>query len=238
MKIVSLIMNYLNRLGIEKTLGQVPASVKPLLTERAVSILEKPLEERRQIIMRSREEAYALLDEKSAVKKKALLDRYNASIRGVVKQITAPSLPELRMHVDYRMAEEKAKAELTRMVQAEEVLALPEVSKGDFMTASFLLTLSFFANLWFVTNMFGDALSSSDLIATVLNGVIALVITVAEMVGPSLLLSFLPDRFKSSAVRVLGIVGGAILVIGLIYLFMSRGELNNVVTTAGTGLVE
>lgn len=141
--------------------------------------------------------------------------------------------------MNYTLAEEKAKARLTRLSLEEEVMSLPWVSRRDFWTASFLLTLSFFGSLYFVTTKFGDSLAANDVIATFLNGLIAVVITVAEMVGPSLLLSFLPNHsLRSSTVRFQGVIGGIVLIGGLIFLFMSRGELNSVVTVTGAGLVE
>lgn len=235
---ISLIKNHFNRRGIEQSLAKVPAPVKPFLTERAIGILEKSPEGRRNVLLRSQDEAYLQLDQRAAISKKDIITKYNAAIKMAIEQITVPTLPEFKQCVNYPLAEEKAKAQLTRLSLEEEVMSLPGVSRREFWTASFLLTLSFFANLYFVTTKFGDSLAANDVVATFLNGLIALVITVAEMVGPSLMLTFLPNSLRSPVVRVLGIIGGALLVIGLIFLFMSRGELNSVVTATGAGLVE
>lgn len=82
MSFISLIKIHFNRRGIEQSLAKVPALVKPFLMERAVSILEKSPEERRNVLLRSQDEAYLQLDKRAAIRKKDIITKYNATING------------------------------------------------------------------------------------------------------------------------------------------------------------
>lgn len=154
------------------------------------------------------------------------------------RKILPPDIPGGCITVDGDKLAEKAKARWNADTLKEEIGAYPEISAGHRRMAMLLLLLSLLANWMTVTQFLGADWLGNESMSVAATASVALLLTVAELVGFGLVTVFVPDQFKLFIMKGIGVLGAVSLLLGLLLLILGRSELGSAVTQTPLGIVQ
>lgn len=244
-------MNYYQKWQLWRALERFPPGFRPIVIDKFVEALQEPDSLRKKgIFMSTFKSMEEIIQSEATKQKERTEEQFQLEARAIQEKLLAPTVTFPTPRIDFLVLEEKALAKRsisdkkTSAVECVEEIknnlaAYPDGSRNDNVTIYFLLSLSLFGNFFFLQSMLGDFVYGSTYISLFGTLLLSVLLVIAEVVGPKFIFSALPEKNAIAIARCTSILGGLMLVIGILLLFLGRGELANTIgASAGDGFIK
>jgi hypothetical protein len=204
---------------------------------------------KKRLLMDTKERMDNTIISGSEERKKKRIHQYQDEVKTTRKNILAPTLKMALPTIDFTVLDEKAAAKLAIMKKKVDLQAsvdgmnqtlatMPCITQKDKVAVYFLLLFSLFVNFFFFQVTLGDFVQGSTNLSIIAILFLAIILVVAEVLGPQMLFTAFPDNLAISLARWTTIVGGVLIVMGVIILFLGRGELTQAIAPVTNALIQ
>jgi hypothetical protein len=235
-------------------LGQSLKNIPPIFRADIVAAFKyassnKDHSEKKQGLMDTKKSMENVIISGSEERKAKRIQQYQNEVKTLRKNILAPTLKMAVPTIDYTVRDEKADAKLAIMKKKgdlqssmdgmkQTLATMPCITQKDKVAVYFLLVFSLVVNFFFFQIILGDFIQGSTNLSIIANLFLALILVVAEVLGPQMLFTAFPDNLAISLARWTTIIGGILIVMGVIILFLGRGEITQAVTPVTNALIK
>lgn len=246
MNIKNSLIKYFNHIKSKREIKMFPPDERPYILDRLMQARqEEDVNKRRGMLLDALKEMDNDVDMKAEAQRKTIDERHWSELEALQERILAPSMYFSSPRIDYQILEEKARAKQIIREKKESVAIevdaidaklshLPCISSRDRISIYFMLVLSFVANFFFFQAMLGDFVSGSTLVSICAVICLSALLVIAEIVGPKFLFSAINEKYAVNVAKCSAVIGGICLIVGIVTLFLGRGELSNAISPSVT----